>query len=67
MAHDDSAPNQKKKPGERPEGTFHFNPGNMAGKTIGAENDEANEQVNSDAKQDSQERQKHPGEHRSPK
>jgi hypothetical protein len=67
MAHDDSAPNQKKKPGERPEGTFHFNPGNMAGKTIGAENDEANEQVNSDAKQDGQERQKHSGEHRSPK
>jgi hypothetical protein len=67
MAHDDSAPNLKKKPGERPEGTFHFNPGNMAGKMIGAENDEANEQVNSDAKQDGQERQKHSGEHRSPK
>jgi hypothetical protein len=64
MAHDDSAPNQKKKPGERPEGTFHYNPGNMAGKTIG---DEANEQVNSDAKQDSQERQKRRGEHHSPK
>jgi hypothetical protein len=26
MSHDDSAPNQKKKPGERPEGTFHYNP-----------------------------------------
>jgi hypothetical protein len=34
MAHDDSA---EKKPGERPEGTFHYNPGNMAGKTIGDE------------------------------
>jgi hypothetical protein len=67
MADDDSAPNQKKKPGERPEGTFHFNPGNMAGKPIGAGNDEANEQVNSDAKKDSQERQKRPGEHHSPK
>jgi hypothetical protein len=43
MAPDDGAPNQKKKPGDRPEGTFHFNPGNMAGKTIGAE---ANDQVN---------------------
>ena len=24
---------QKKKPGENPEGKFHFNPGNMAGKS----------------------------------
>jgi hypothetical protein len=63
MAHDDSAPNEKKKPGERPEGTLHFNPGNMAGKTIG---NEANEQVNSDAKQDSQ-RQKRPGARHPPK
>jgi hypothetical protein len=25
----------EKPPGENPEGTFHFNPGNMAGKTPG--------------------------------
>jgi hypothetical protein len=66
VAHDDSAPNEKK-PGEHPEGTFHYNPGNMAGKTIGAGNDEANKQVKPDAKQDSQERQKRPGERDSPK
>lgn len=23
-----------KKPGEKPEGKFHYNPGNMAGKTV---------------------------------
>jgi hypothetical protein len=28
-------PNQKK-PGEKEPGTFHYNPGNMSGKTIGA-------------------------------
>jgi hypothetical protein len=60
MAHDNSAPDQEKKPGERPEGTFHFNPGNMAGKTIGAE------QGTPDEKRDSQERQK-PADHNSPK
>jgi len=41
----------EKLPGENPEGKFHFNPGNMAGKTPGdpeqtAENrDEPNESV----------------------
>ena len=25
----------EKKPGENPDGTYHFNPGNMAGKTPG--------------------------------
>jgi hypothetical protein len=63
MAHDDSAPNKKKKPGERPEGTFHYNPGNMAGKTISAGEEGANEQVKSDTKQESQERQKRPAVH----
>jgi hypothetical protein len=29
-------PNQKQ-PGEKEPGTFHYNPGNMSGKTIGAE------------------------------
>ena len=28
-------PNQKR-PGEKEEGTFHYNPGNMSGKPIGA-------------------------------
>jgi hypothetical protein len=27
-----------KQPGEKKSGTFHYNPGNMSGKTIGAEN-----------------------------
>ncbi len=29
-------PNEKQ-PGEKEPGTFHYNPGNMSGKTIGAE------------------------------
>jgi hypothetical protein len=31
----------QKRPGEREPGTFHYNPGNMSGKTIGAEKDES--------------------------
>lgn len=31
-------PNQKQ-PGEKEAGTFHYNPGNMSGKTIGATKD----------------------------
>jgi hypothetical protein len=31
-------PNQKQ-PGEREPGKYHYNPGNMSGKTIGTEND----------------------------
>ncbi len=30
-------PNQKQ-PGEKEDGTFHYNPGNMSGKTIGISN-----------------------------
>jgi hypothetical protein len=33
-------PNQKQ-PGEKEPGKFHYNPGNMSGKTIGTEKDEA--------------------------
>jgi hypothetical protein len=33
-------PNQKR-PGEKEPGKFHYNPGNMSGKTIGAEEDES--------------------------
>jgi hypothetical protein len=39
-------PNQKQ-PGEREPGKFHYNPGNMSGKTIGAEKNES-EQSNAD-------------------
>jgi hypothetical protein len=39
-------PNQKQ-PGEKEPGTFHYNPGNMSGKTIGAHKDGSdNEQSN---------------------
>lgn len=40
-------PNQKQ-PGEKQPGTFHFNPGNMSGKTIGTNKDESEQ---SDAKE----------------
>jgi hypothetical protein len=33
-------PNQKQ-PGEKEPGTFHYNPGNMSGKTIGTNKDES--------------------------
>jgi hypothetical protein len=32
-------PNQKQ-PGEKEPGTFHFNPGNMSGKTVGTKKDD---------------------------
>jgi hypothetical protein len=39
-------PNQKQ-PGEKEPGTFHYNPGNMSGKTIGTNKDES-ERSNAD-------------------
>jgi hypothetical protein len=42
-------PNQKQ-PGEKEPGTFHYNPGNMSGKTIGTNKDES-EQSNADRPQ----------------
>jgi hypothetical protein len=36
-------PNQKQ-PGEKEPGTFHYNPGNMSEKTIGASKDEREKQ-----------------------
>jgi hypothetical protein len=39
-------PNQKQ-PGEKEPGKFHYNPGNMSGKTIGTNKDES-EQSNAD-------------------
>jgi hypothetical protein len=42
-------PNQKQ-PGEKEPGTFHYNPGNMSGKSIGSGKDEVEHET--DAKQD---------------
>jgi hypothetical protein len=38
----------QKQPGEKEPGTFHYNPGNMSGKTIGTNKDES-EQSNHDS------------------
>jgi hypothetical protein len=50
-------PNNKnsneKKPGEKEPGTFHYNPGNMSGKTIGAPEDESERRTIADQKQKS--------------
>lgn len=48
-------PNQKQ-PGEKEPGTFHYNPGNMSGKKIGA-NDNQSEQSDAHEKRG---RQEHP-------
>ncbi len=32
---------KQKQPGEKEPGTFHFNPGNMSGKTVGTTKDES--------------------------
>ncbi len=48
-------PNQKK-PGEKEPGTFHYNPGNMSGKTIGAKE---NRSKQSDADQAGNTNEKH--------
>jgi hypothetical protein len=45
-------PNQKQ-PGEKEPGKFHYNPGNMSGKTIGIDKDEA-EKSNVDKSRDDQ-------------
>jgi hypothetical protein len=37
MANDNNTNPNEKKPGENPDGKYHFNPGNMAGKTPGDE------------------------------
>lgn len=38
-------PNQRQ-PGEKEQGTFHYNPGNMSGKTIGSQKDDIDQQSN---------------------
>lgn len=40
-------PNEKQ-PGEKEDGTFHYNPGNMSGKTIGSSKDKSEQQTNAD-------------------
>ena len=42
-------PNQKR-PGEKEPGTFHYNPGNMSGKTIGTIKDESGQSSQQDKK-----------------
>jgi hypothetical protein len=44
---DNRNPNQKQ-PGEKEPGTFHYNPGNMSGKTIDTRKDESEQQANAD-------------------
>ena len=50
-------PNQKQ-PGEKEEGTFHYNPGNMSGKTIGSKKDADRQQANAEKEQPKQDREK---------
>jgi hypothetical protein len=37
-----------KQPGEKEPGTFHYNPGNMSGKTIGTSKDKSEQQSDAD-------------------
>jgi hypothetical protein len=36
----------QRQPGEKEPGTFHYNPGNMSGKTIGSHKDDIDQQSN---------------------
>jgi hypothetical protein len=38
----------EKQPGEKGDGKFHYNPGNMSGKTIGSGKDKSEQQDNTD-------------------
>jgi hypothetical protein len=40
----------QKQPGEKEPGTFHYNPGNMSGKTIGTSKDESGQSSQQDKK-----------------
>lgn len=46
----------QKQPGEKEQGTFHYNPGNMSGKTIGTNKDES-QHSDADKKPDHREHQ----------
>jgi hypothetical protein len=45
---DNRNPNQKQ-PGEKKPGKFHYNPGNMSGKTTDTCKDESEQQANADS------------------
>ncbi len=45
----ETSKSNEKKPGEQPPGKFHYNPGNMAGKTVNDATDPDGERTNSDA------------------
>jgi hypothetical protein len=45
----------QRQPGEKEPGTFHYNPGNMSGKTIGTDKDES-EQSNADSRHEQQDK-----------
>jgi hypothetical protein len=49
-------PNQKQ-PGEKEPGTFHYNPGNMSGKTIGTNKDQS-ERSNAETPHEKDKKQK---------
>jgi hypothetical protein len=38
----------QKQPGEKAPGKFHYNPGNMSGKTIGGRKDDSEQQADAD-------------------
>jgi len=44
----DKKTDDQKKPGEQPPGKFHYNPGNMAGKTVNDRTDPDGERTNTD-------------------
>jgi hypothetical protein len=48
----------QKQPGEKDQGTFHYNPGNMSGKTIGSDKDADPQQANAEKEQPKQNREK---------
>jgi hypothetical protein len=45
-----------KQPGEKEPGTFHYNPGNMSGKTIATVNDKSEQKSDADRRPSSNER-----------
>jgi hypothetical protein len=49
-------PNEKQ-PGEKEPGKFHYNPGNMSGKTVKSRKEDSEQQANADKKQRRHEQQ----------
>lgn len=48
MRDNDKQPEEKHPPGEQPPGKFHYNPGNMAGKTVNDVTPPKGERTNTD-------------------